>query len=169
MREPMIDVNHPDFYQLTQRLRHLAQFFNDTSTLLLSGQSRAEQFVTPNQSYLIPVNAQQRIVLELGLQSQVPVGFSLWRVGAEELERLSAGILEPYKPRTVRREVHCDDEGALLMQLVAFEPCSAVSVSISVRTLAPVTAVTPLYRRIPEIFSRLWEPANVPASELVQV
>lgn len=169
MREPMIDVNHPDFAQLTQRLHHLAQFFNDTCTLLLSGQSRAEQCVTPTQSYLIPVNAQQQLVLELGLQSQVPVGFSLWRVGAEELERLSAGILARDKPCTVRREVHCDDEGALLIQLVAFEPSSAFSVSISVRPLAPITDITPLYRRIPEIFSRLWEPANVPASELVQI
>jgi hypothetical protein len=168
MREPMIDVNHSDFVQLTQRLHHLAQFFHDTSTLLLPGQRRTEQFVTPTQSYLIPVNAQQQLVLELALESQVPVGFSLWRIGADELERLSAGILAPDKPCTVRREVHCDDEGALLVQLVAFEPSSAVSVSMSVSTLAPLTAVSPVYRRIPEIFSRLWEPANLSASELIQ-
>lgn len=166
---PFIEINHPGLCQLTQRLNRIAQYFNDTSRLLLPGQRCAECFITHHQSYLVPMNAQQRLVLELSLESQVPVGFSLWRMGANELERLSAGIFSPDQSPTLRRDVCCDEEGALLMQLVVYEPCSAISITVAVSAPVPLTTLTPLYQRIPSIFSRLWEPANVPTSELVQI
>jgi hypothetical protein len=168
MEETIIDLSHPGYERFTRRLAVISQYFSDTTTLLLPGQTIAQQITRCHQSYLAPTNSGQRLVLELTLCSQCPIGFSLWHVSAEALQRVSAGIITPTEVGAVRREVHGDEDGAVFIQLVAFEPRLPFGVRLSVSVAASPLGVAPAPQRSLPILGRLWEHAKAPPSELMR-
>lgn len=168
MEEAIIDLSHSGYDQLTRRLAAISQYFSDATTLLLPGQTIAQQITHCHQSYLAPINSGQRLVLELTLRSQGPIGFSLWRVSAEALQRVSAGIVTPGESGVVRREVDGDEDGAVLIQLVAYEPRLPYSVTVSIKVATSPPSAAPVLQRNLPIFGRLWEHAKAPLSELLR-